>query len=89
MLVIFMKDVIKNVIEYLEESVLQDTSVPRNIRRAAQDAIERLKDPSQSKRVRAHSASEILDEINNDPNMPMHTRTIIWQVLTELERVED
>ncbi|MBU7043642.1 MAG: UPF0147 family protein, partial [Theionarchaea archaeon] len=30
-----------------------------------------------------------LDDISNDPNMPMHTRTIIWQVLTELERIED
>lgn len=85
----FMTSIIAQICESLEESVVQDPSVPRNIRKAASEAIEHLKNEEQSKKVRAHSATEILDEISNDPNMPMHTRTIIWQVLTELERIED
>lgn len=84
-----MADIIKQICESLEESVVQDLSVPRNIRKAASGAIEHLKNQEWSKKVRAHSAVEILDEISNDPNMPMHTRTIIWQVLTELEQIED
>ncbi len=84
-----MADIVKQICESLEESVVQDLSVPRNIRKAASGAIKHLKNKEQSKKVRAHSAVEILDEISNDPNMPMHTRTIIWQVLTELERIED
>lgn len=84
-----MPDIITQICESLEESVVQDMSVPRNIRKAATEAIEHLQNKGQSRKVRAHSATEILDEISNDPNMPMHTRTIIWQVLTELERIED
>ncbi|MBU7037876.1 MAG: UPF0147 family protein [Theionarchaea archaeon] len=84
-----MAEIIKEICESLEESVVQDPSVPRNIRKAASEAIEHLRNQTQSRKVRAHSATEILDEISNDPNMPMHTRTIIWQVLTELERIED
>lgn len=84
-----MPNIIQQICESLEEGVVQDLSVPRNIRKAASEAIEHLRDKEQSKKVRAHSAIEILDEISNDPNMPMHTRTIIWQVLTELERIED
>lgn len=84
-----MTDIVAQICESLEESVVQDLSVPRNIRKAASEAIENLKDKEQSRKVRAHSAIEILDEISNDPNMPMHTRTVIWQVLTELEQIED
>ena len=84
-----MPDIITQICESLEESVVQDQSVPRNIRKAASEAVEHLKSKNQSRKMRAHSATEILDEISNDPNMPMHTRTIIWQVLTELERIED
>ncbi|MFQ6088697.1 MAG: UPF0147 family protein [Candidatus Methanofastidiosia archaeon] len=79
---------ISQITEYLDEAVVRDTSVPRNIRRAASDAIKQLKREEFSERVRAYSAIEILDEISNDPNMPMHTRTVIWQILSELERIE-
>ncbi len=84
-----MADILKQICELLEENVVQDLTVPRNIRKAASEAIEHLRNERQSKKVQAHSAIEILDEISNDPNMPMHTRTIVWQVLTELERIED
>jgi uncharacterized protein (UPF0147 family) len=38
--------------------------------------------------VRAADAIVILEEISEDPNMPMHTRTIIWEVLGALEQVK-
>ncbi|MBU7033284.1 MAG: UPF0147 family protein, partial [Theionarchaea archaeon] len=58
-----MPDIITQICESLEESVVQDMSVPRNIRKAASEAIENLQDKGQSRKVRAHSATEILDEI--------------------------
>ena len=55
----------------------EDTSVPRNIRRAASEAIEALRDPKiESKAVRASNAISILDEISQDPNCPLHARTM-------------
>jgi hypothetical protein len=67
--------------------VAEDTSVPRNIRRAASEAREALLKEKDDEVVRAGSAILILDEISNDPNMPVHTRTTIWNALSILETV--
>ncbi|MDI6819804.1 MAG: UPF0147 family protein [Candidatus Hodarchaeaceae archaeon] len=67
--------------------VAEDTSVPRNIRRAASDAREALIKKEDDPVVRAASAIMILDEISNDPNMPVHTRTTIWNALSVLETI--
>jgi len=67
--------------------VAEDTSVPRNIRRAASEAREALLKEKEDQVVRAASAVLILDEISNDPNMPIHTRTTIWNAVSILETV--
>ena len=67
--------------------VAEDTSVPRNIRRAASETREALLDEKNDVAVRAASAVTILDEISNDVNMPLHTRTTIWNALSILETV--
>ena len=67
--------------------VAEDTSVPRNIRRAASEARGTLLDEKNDAAVRAASAVTILEEISNDPNMPIHTRTTIWNALSVLETV--
>jgi len=69
--------------------IINDTAVPRNIRRAATEAIKQLRDESVSPAVRAANAISILDEISQDPNMPIYARTIIWNVITLLETVKD
>ena len=70
--------------------VAEDTSVPRNIRRAANEAREiLLKKEEDDPVVKASSATMILDEISNDPNMPIHTRTTIWSALSVLETVRE
>ncbi|MHC1598458.1 MAG: UPF0147 family protein [Candidatus Methanofastidiosia archaeon] len=83
-----MSDKIQNLIDYLQNYVVSDTMVPRNIRRAASNAVEQLRQKDVEDKVKAYSAIELLDEISNDPNMPMHTRTVIWEVLSELEKIE-
>ena len=83
-----MSELIGQIVQVLKEQVVQDTVVPRNIRRAAEQAIEVLMDESKEPAVRAADAIAILEEISEDPNMPMHTRTIIWEVLGALEQVK-
>jgi Uncharacterized protein conserved in archaea len=62
-----------------------DSSVPRNIRRGASDAKARLLDMKDALDVRATSAIIILDDLANDPNIPLHGRTLIWNVISQLE----
>ncbi len=69
--------------------VAEDTSVPRNIRRAANEAKDALLKKEGDPVVKASSAIMILDEISNDPNMPIHTRTTIWSALSVLETVRE
>ncbi|MEM0340711.1 MAG: UPF0147 family protein [Acidilobaceae archaeon] len=70
-------------------SIINDTSVPRNIRRATVNALTQLRDSKLSPGVKAANAISILDEISQDPNMPSHVRTKIWQVISTLETVKD
>jgi len=69
--------------------VAEDSSVPRNIRRAANEARDSLLKKEDDPVVKASSATMILDEISNDPNMPIHTRTTIWSALSVLETVRE
>ena len=72
----------------LMDSVIEDTSVPRNIRKALDDA--RQKITSQEKMdVAITSAIYILEDISNDINMPSHARTEIWQIISELESIRE
>ncbi|MCE4620600.1 MAG: UPF0147 family protein [Desulfurococcales archaeon] len=69
--------------------IVNDTGVPRNIRRAAANALQYLRDVKLSPAVRAANAISALDEVSQDPNMPFHARTRIWQVISILETVRD
>ncbi|MDR0888209.1 MAG: UPF0147 family protein [Candidatus Methanoplasma sp.] len=79
-----MADKIKQVIDVLEV-LAEDTSVPRNIRKGATDAKGRLLDNKEALDVRSTSAMMILDDLANDPNIPVHGRTLIWNVISQLE----
>ncbi len=78
----------EEIINVLQEQVIEDSSVPKNIVRASKESIEALENESKEPSVRASDAVEILDDVSNDPNIPMHTRTVIWEVLGILETIE-
>jgi uncharacterized protein (UPF0147 family) len=68
---------------------MEDTSVPRNIRRAAENSKDILANKDEEDTIKASTVISILDEISNDPNIPIHARTLIWNVLSELESVRE
>jgi len=80
------EDIIKHCVAALGQ-IIDDGSVPRNIRRAADRARAVLVDTHTSPVVRAASAMSILDEVSDDPNIPLHTRTLIWGIASQLEGV--
>lgn len=69
--------------------IMNDPSIPRNIRRAAMFAIKALNERGLSPGVRAANAIGILDEVSQDPNMPLHARTLLWSAISILETVKD
>ncbi|MDH4291381.1 MAG: UPF0147 family protein [Candidatus Bathyarchaeota archaeon] len=69
--------------------VSEDTTTPRNIRRAAKQSIESLQLTENTPAVRASSAISILDDILQDPNMPPYTRVKLWNVMSLLEAIKD
>jgi len=69
--------------------VSEDTTTPRNIRRAAKEAIDALQAGQHSPAVRASNAVSILDEILQDPNMPPYTRVKLWNVMSLVEAIKD
>ena len=69
--------------------VSEDTTTPRNIRRAAKQSMEVLQTTGNTPAVRASSAISILDEILQDPNMPPYTRVKLWNVMSLLEAIKD
>jgi uncharacterized protein (UPF0147 family) len=69
--------------------VAEDNTTPRNIRRTAKQASDLLLNESLTLAARAANAIDILDQISQDPNMPMYTRTRIWNVISVLEGIRD
>lgn len=74
---------LKAALELLDR-IVNDRTVPRNIRKAAEDSKDVL-NSKDAPEVRISTAIHILDEIINDPNMPMYTRTQIWNAVSILE----
>jgi hypothetical protein len=69
--------------------IAEDNTTPRNIRRTAKQAADMLVDDKLSIAARAANAIAVLEEISQDPNMPMYTRTRIWNAISVLEGIRD
>lgn len=80
------KTKLKQIIDVLDQ-LSEDTSVPRNIRRGATEAKGRLNQDGEAMDVRVAGAIGKLDDLANDPNIPMHGRTVIYRIISELENL--
>jgi len=67
--------------------ISEDNSIPRNIRRGAEEVKQMLLKPTDPIDLRVASASSRLDELANDPNIPLHGRTLIWNIMSRLEEL--
>jgi uncharacterized protein (UPF0147 family) len=69
--------------------VSEDSTTPRNIRRAAKDAMDALQSGEYTAAVRASNAISLLEDISQDPNMPQYTRVKLWNVISYIEAIKD
>ena len=63
--------------------------VPSNISDLLEEAVETLREEDKELSVRVNTASSLLDQISNDPNIKQHTRTEIWNLASKVESLED
>lgn len=70
----------------LLDQIINDRTVPKNIRKAAEDSKIVLQG-TEPDEVKISTAINTLDEITNDPNMPIYARTRIWSVASMLEEL--
>ncbi len=68
--------------------LLNDMSVPKNVRGIVSQAKEKLNNGEDSG-VRIFSAIYNLDSVSNDINLPLQARTVIWNVLSMLESIKE
>ena len=80
------EEIIRECVGVLER-IMNDDSVPRNIRRGASDVKKILLKTDDAIAIRAATGINILDELSNDPNIPLHTRTLVWNIVSNLETI--
>ena len=72
----------------LMDEVANDRGVPRNIRAAVEEAMQKISG-KQPKVEDFSMAIYRLDDISNDINMPSHTRTDLWEVISKIEAIKE
>ena len=77
---------IDNCIQMLQH-IMDDSTIPRNIRRVADETRQLLLNQSKGTGLRAAEAISKIDEISNDPNMPVPARTRNWELVSQLEPI--
>ena len=76
-------------INRLLDEINEDRTVPRNIRNMIAETRKHLNNEKEDLAIRINSAVSILDEVSNDPNIPVYTRTQIWNIVSMLEVVNE
>ena len=79
---------ILKVIETLKQ-VQADMAAPKSVKKLVKEATDVLAKENTTVGVRAASAVQLLEEANQDTNLPMLSRTRIWNALTLLEKIKD
>ena len=82
-----MDEQLHTIFEVLGE-IEQDDDVPRNVRARIKEATLALGENNKSLAIRIDKSLQKLDEVSGDPNVPMHARMQIWNVVSILESIQ-
>ena len=75
---------IKSAVESLTQ-IKEDVSVPRNVRTKIENALLALHDEKTTIKFQIDKSLQELDSLDEDPNIPVYTRTQIWNIVSLLE----
>ncbi len=71
------------------DSLTEDTSIPKNIRLKIQNGKNKMLENTADLQLKISSSAYALEEVSHDINLPMHARSIIWTILSELEQIKE
>ncbi len=71
------------------EDVMDDYSMPKRVKAALTQIKTDLGKDNSRKDVVVTTAIYTLDEITNDVNINMHAKTVIWDIISDLESLKD
>jgi len=74
----------EDIIQMIQQ-IADDRTVPRNIREKCTESVKTLEDEKHPVDIRVNTVISYMDEVSNDPNIPMYTRTQIWNIVSILE----
>jgi len=80
------EEIVKKCTEMLEE-LMGDITVPRNIRRSTSAVKNKLLNGDAPLAVRVATVISDLDELTTNPNIPSHTRALVWSIVSQLETI--
>ncbi len=78
----------KNV-KFLLQGMLGDRSVPRNIKRVAQQGISIIQKGGDTPGILASNVMYLVSDLSQDPNIPFAARTTLYRIITLLEAIRD
>lgn len=79
---------LQDVIEKIDEKS-EDYSIPSRVRNKLKEISADLRNGEQDIAIRVTSAIYELDDTVNDINLPMHAKTVLWDILSDLEAIKE
>lgn len=76
-------------IDFFLKQIAENNTVPRNIRKCADEALNDMHKGLGTAAVRASNAISRLEDVSVDPNCPVHVRTVIYRIVSLLETIRD
>lgn len=75
-----------DVINLLNE-IREDRTVPKNIRAICDEAQCLLNEECKDRSLKIDAVRQLLDRISEDANLPIYTRTQVWNIVSALESI--
>jgi len=76
-------------VEHLLEGMLQDRSVPRNIKKRVQEGLIILKKAENTPEVIASNIVYLFNDLSFDSNIAFHSRSTLYRIISILETIKD
>ncbi|MCI4435047.1 MAG: UPF0147 family protein [Thermoplasmata archaeon] len=77
---------LKAVLDMLDD-LIGDQSIPRNLRKVITETKEKLLNKKESLDLKIASAIFALEDLVNDPSLPIHARSSIFTIIGRLESI--